>query len=198
MGWGRRAGPTPVMSCPVSAARSHPRIWGRGGGGLGPGGAPGSGPMGCSGVGGAASPTAGTKMGTGGQWGVVAGSGGQPPAHLQVVRGHEVQAGAGGDDVQTLKGGWCEGGGHGKGKVGGTRGLTSGLECSVGVLGDPGGLPHGLGGSVGVLGDSGGLPHDSGGGTSPTRSSTALRSSRAGGLQPRMLSQMPTMCWHCG
>lgn len=91
----------------------------------------------------------------------------------------------------------------------GQRGLTSrvvrsgwGLprrsEDGVGVAGDPGGLLHGLGGSVGVLGDIGELPCGPGGSSSPTRCSTALRSSSAGGLQPTMLSQMPTMCWHCG
>lgn len=69
--------------------------------------------------------------------------------------------------------------------------LPRGSEGGVRVSGDVGGLPHGLEGSVRVSGDMGGLP------CSTTRCSTALRSSSAGGLQPTMLSQMPTMCWHC-
>lgn len=78
------------------------------------------------------------------------------------------------------------------------RGVPQGSEGSVGVSGDVRELLHGLGGSVRVLGDTGGLPRGLEGSTSPTRCSSALQSSSAGGLQPTMLSQMPTMCWHCG
>jgi len=149
----------------------------------------------------------------GGDWGPGWQGGGDRlgPTHLRGGCGHEVQAGAGGGDLEALggTGGRCERGPGGSWGSGGHRGLTSGAvgsggvlpsgsEGSVGVSGDAGGLCRGLGGSVGVSGDIGGLPRGPGVSVSPTRCSTALRSSSAGGLQPTMLSQMPTMCWHCG